>query len=44
MTDERNAIVLEDVSAGYGTKAALEDVHLAVPAGSLLAVVGPNDR
>ena len=42
MTDERIDIRLEDVSAGYGTKAALEDVHLAVPAGSLLAVVGPN--
>ena len=42
MTDERIDIRLEDVSAGYGTKAALEDVHLEVPAGSLLAVVGPN--
>ena len=42
MTDERIDIRLEDVSAGYGTKAALENVDLEVPAGSLLAVVGPN--
>jgi ABC-type Mn2+/Zn2+ transport system ATPase subunit len=33
---------LADVSAGYGDRVALEDVNLAVEAGSLLAVVGPN--
>jgi manganese/iron transport system ATP-binding protein len=33
---------LSDVSAGYGERAALEHVTLAVEPGSLLAVVGPN--
>jgi len=33
---------LSDVSAGYGDRVALENVNLAVEAGSLLAVVGPN--
>ena len=33
---------LSDVSAGYGDRAALEHVTLAVEPGSLLAVVGPN--
>jgi manganese/iron transport system ATP-binding protein len=33
---------LSDVTAGYGDKVALENVNLAVEAGSLLAVVGPN--
>ena len=33
---------LQDVSAGYGGRVALEDVDLAVEAGTLLAVVGPN--
>jgi len=33
---------LSDVSAGYAERVALEDVSLAVEAGSLLAVVGPN--
>ncbi len=36
------AIVLRGVSAGYGGRIALSDVDLAVPTGSLLAVVGPN--
>jgi ABC-type Mn2+/Zn2+ transport system ATPase subunit len=35
-------IWLSDVTAGYGDRIALEDVSLAVEAGSLLAVVGPN--
>jgi manganese/iron transport system ATP-binding protein len=35
-------IWLNEVSAGYGEVVALEDVSLAVEAGSLLAVVGPN--
>ena len=42
MSDARDAIVLEDVSAGYGERQALTDVRLRVPSGSLLAVVGPN--
>ncbi|HEX5015158.1 MAG TPA: metal ABC transporter ATP-binding protein [Candidatus Limnocylindrales bacterium] len=33
---------LSDVTAGYGDRVALENVNLAVEAGSLLAVVGPN--
>jgi ABC-type Mn2+/Zn2+ transport system ATPase subunit len=35
-------IWLSGISAGYGDRTALEDVSLAVEAGSLLAVVGPN--
>jgi ABC-type Mn2+/Zn2+ transport system ATPase subunit len=33
---------LSGVSAGYGDRPAIEEVDLAVEAGSLLAVVGPN--
>jgi ABC-type Mn2+/Zn2+ transport system ATPase subunit len=33
---------LSDVWAGYGARSALEQVSLAVEAGTLLAVVGPN--
>jgi ABC-type Mn2+/Zn2+ transport system ATPase subunit len=33
---------LSGLSAGYGDRLAIEDVDLAVEAGSLLAVVGPN--
>jgi ABC-type Mn2+/Zn2+ transport system ATPase subunit len=33
---------LSDVTAGYGDRLALENISLAVEAGSLLAVVGPN--
>jgi ABC-type Mn2+/Zn2+ transport system ATPase subunit len=33
---------LSDVTAGYGERRALEEVSLAVEAGTLLAVVGPN--
>jgi ABC-type Mn2+/Zn2+ transport system ATPase subunit len=33
---------LSDVTVGYGDRVALENVNLAVEAGSLLAVVGPN--
>ena len=33
---------LSDVTAGYGDRVALENVNLAIEAGSLLAVVGPN--
>jgi ABC-type Mn2+/Zn2+ transport system ATPase subunit len=33
---------LSDVTAGYGDRLAIENITLAVEAGSLLAVVGPN--
>jgi ABC-type Mn2+/Zn2+ transport system ATPase subunit len=33
---------LSGVTAGYGERVALEDIDLAIEAGSLLAVVGPN--
>ena len=33
---------LVDVCAGYGDRVVLENVNLAVEAGTLLAVVGPN--
>ena len=33
---------LSQVSAGYGDRPALEDVSIAIEAGTLLAVVGPN--
>ena len=33
---------LSDVSAGYGDRPVIENVTLAIEAGSLLAVVGPN--
>jgi ABC-type Mn2+/Zn2+ transport system ATPase subunit len=35
-------IRLDDVTAGYGDRVALEHVSVEVPKGSLLAVVGPN--
>jgi ABC-type Mn2+/Zn2+ transport system ATPase subunit len=41
-TDGRVDIRLENVSVGYGTRPALENVNLEVRAGTLLAVVGPN--
>jgi len=33
---------LSGVTAGYGERAAIEDIDLAIEAGSLLAVIGPN--
>jgi ABC-type Mn2+/Zn2+ transport system ATPase subunit len=36
------AIELRGVSVGYRGQLALEDVNLSVPAGSMLAIVGPN--
>ena len=36
------AVGLEDMTAGYDTRAALTNVSLTVPPGSLLAVIGPN--
>lgn len=43
-TDKRikEDVWLSGVSAGYGDRPAIEDVDLAVEAGTLLAVVGPN--
>jgi manganese/iron transport system ATP-binding protein len=35
-------VLLSQVTAGYSDRAAIEDVDLAVDAGTLLAVVGPN--
>ena len=40
--EHHSAILLRGVSAGYDDRRALEDVSFAVPAGSLLAVFGPN--
>jgi ABC-type Mn2+/Zn2+ transport system ATPase subunit len=39
---ENAAVVLDDVSVGYGRRVALDDVSLTVREGSLLAVIGPN--
>jgi ABC-type Mn2+/Zn2+ transport system ATPase subunit len=36
------AVRVADVTAGYDDRAALEEVSLEVPAGSLVAVFGPN--
>jgi ABC-type Mn2+/Zn2+ transport system ATPase subunit len=36
------ALELRGVSVGYRGQPALEDVNLSVPAGSMLAIVGPN--
>ncbi|MFI5262782.1 MAG: ATP-binding cassette domain-containing protein, partial [Candidatus Limnocylindrales bacterium] len=36
------AVRVEGVTVGYDDRAALEDVSLDVPAGSLVAVFGPN--
>jgi ABC-type Mn2+/Zn2+ transport system ATPase subunit len=36
------AVVLDGITAGYDERVALEDVSVAIPAGSLLAVFGPN--
>jgi manganese/iron transport system ATP-binding protein len=40
--DDRDTVVLDQVTAGYGDRIALSDVSLSVRAGSLLAVIGPN--
>jgi len=40
--DGRVDVLLENLSVGYGTRPALENVDLEVREGTLLAVVGPN--
>jgi len=40
--DGRPSVLLEGVTAGYGTRIALSDVDLAFRPGSLVAVIGPN--
>jgi ABC-type Mn2+/Zn2+ transport system ATPase subunit len=42
LSPENAAVVLDDVSVGYGRRVALDDVSLTVREGSLLAVIGPN--
>lgn len=41
-TRAHSDVWLSGVTAGYGDQPAIEDIELAVEAGSLLAVVGPN--
>jgi ABC-type Mn2+/Zn2+ transport system ATPase subunit len=41
-TPAQPAICLSGVDAGYGDRLALEDLNLEIPAGALVAVVGPN--
>lgn len=41
-TRAHSDVWLSDITAGYGERPAIEDIDLAVEAGSLLAVVGPN--
>ena len=36
------AVVLHGVTAGYGDRAAIQDVNLEIAAGSLTAIFGPN--
>ena len=36
------AVMLNGVTAGYGDRAAIQDVNLAIAAGSLTAIFGPN--
>ncbi len=36
------AVTIDDVSAGYEQRVALEHVSLSIPRGSLVAIVGPN--
>jgi ABC-type Mn2+/Zn2+ transport system ATPase subunit len=39
---DARAVMVESVTAGYGSRVALNDVSLSVQPGSLLAVIGPN--
>jgi len=38
----RNAVELENVSAGYGELSVLKDLNLMIEAGEKLAIIGPN--
>jgi len=42
MSSHNNAIELTDVTAGYGDRAAISGVSLALSRGSLTAIFGPN--
>ncbi len=42
MSERPPAIEVEDLTVAYGDRPALWDVDLAVPSGTLMAIVGPN--
>lgn len=42
MNDITEAIVLKDVTAGYGSDVVLDRVNLVVPRGDFLGIIGPN--
>ena len=42
MGERRSAVELSGVTAGYGDRAAISDVSLAIAPGSLTAIFGPN--
>ncbi len=42
MSDILEAIVLKDVTAGYGSEVVLDRVNLTVPCGDFLGIIGPN--
>lgn len=42
MSDTGEAIVLKNVSAGYGSEVVLDQVNLMVPRGDFLGIIGPN--
>src|SRR5579862_2041926 len=37
-----NALVVEHLSVRFGTQVVLRDLSFAVPAGTMLAIIGPN--
>jgi len=42
LSDILEAIVLKDVTAGYGSEVVLDRVNLTVPCGDFLGIIGPN--
>ncbi len=42
MSDTLEAIVLKEVTAGYGSEVVLDRVSLTVPRGDFLGIIGPN--
>ncbi|MDQ3462852.1 MAG: ABC transporter ATP-binding protein, partial [Actinomycetota bacterium] len=42
MSTSADAVVLRDVSVGYGSRLALEGIDATIPAGAAVALVGPN--